>query len=33
MNSPYIKCSDLLIRILGYTKSNDARWFRNISAE
>jgi len=27
---PLIKCSDLLIHVLGYRKSHDAHWFRNI---
>lgn len=28
---PLIKCSDLLIHILGYKKCRDACWFKNIS--
>ena len=32
-DKPLIRCSDILIHLLEYRKSNDARWFRDMDQE
>jgi len=33
IDDPLVRCKDLIVSLLGYKRTTDAKWFRNMTDE